>query len=68
MGVALKRLWSGRGAAISPQLLSRFLLGREATFAFQYQVPPKMFMGEKSPVRIILLVVPVKSYGPAGPK
>ena len=37
---------------------------REAKFAYQYRVPPKQFMGEKSPVRMTLLIFPGKSYGP----
>ena len=42
---------------------------REEKFAYQYQVHAEMFMGEQSPVRIILLVFfPGKSYGLEGPK
>ena len=43
---------------------------REEKFLFQYQSPPqkKMFMGKKSPVRMICLFFPGKSYGPGGPK
>ena len=29
---------------------------REEKFVYQHLVPPKMFMGEKSPVRMILLI------------
>ena len=31
---------------------------REEKFAYQYRVPPKKFMGEESPVRIIMLIFP----------
>ena len=33
---------------------------------YQCRLPPKMFMGEKSQVRMILLTFPGRSYGPRG--